>query len=283
MGKSTLLNALVGERLSIVTPKAQTTQRKLLGIYSDDTHQAVFIDTPGLVEPRYTLHRSMREEALSALDDADVVVAVVDAGFPPSAEWARTFRSTFDRPAILCLNKCDRLDPGSLAKLERSLEPDTWAGVFRVVATRDEGTSALREALAAQLPVSPPLYPIDELSSAPTREFVAEMIRETCLEELEDEVPYAIAVQIEQFKERTGSEPTFIEAILFVERDSQKGIVIGAGGRTVREIGARSREKIERFLGSAVYLELRVKVLANWRKKTRQLRVLGYRVPAEET
>ncbi len=283
VGKSTLLNAFVGERLSIVTPKAQTTQRKLLGIYSDEGHQAVFIDTPGLLEPRYKLHRSMREEALSALDDADVVVAVLDVGFEPSIEWARSFRSSFSGPALLCLNKCDRLSAPKLEELSTSLEGGGWDGVFRTTASKSDGVAPLRDAIVKRLPESPPLYPVDELSSAPVREFMAEMIRETCLEQLDEEVPYAIAVQIEQFKKRGKGKPTFIEAIIFVERESQKGIVVGAGGQTIRNIGTKARGKMERFLGERVYLELRVKVLANWRKKSHQLRVLGFRVPAEET
>lgn len=282
VGKSTLLNALVGERLSIVTPKAQTTQRKLLGIYSDDTHQAVFIDTPGLLEPRYALQRSMREEALSALDDADLVVAVVDAGFEASIEWVASFCPSIRTPKLLCINKCDRLAGPAIDALGARLGDFGWRGSFRTVASEGEGIENLRSEILATLPESPPFYPTDELSDAPVREFVAEMIRETCLEELEQEVPYSVAVQVEQFKERAGGKPTYIEAFIFVERESQKGIVVGKGGRTIRKIGSRSRAKIEAFLDGGVYLELRVKVLANWRKHANQLRVLGFRVPAEE-
>ncbi|MDH3746436.1 MAG: GTPase Era [Acidobacteriota bacterium] len=282
VGKSTLLNALVGERLSIVTPKAQTTQRRLLGIYSDDAHQAVFIDTPGLLEPRYTLQRSMREEALSALDDADLVVAVVDAGFAPSIEWAADFGATLEARKLLCINKCDRVAEPVIADLEARLGGAGWDGVFRTTAPRGEGTAELLEGILSCLPISPPYYPVEDLSTAPVREFVAELIRETCLEELDQEVPYSVAIQVEQFKERRGGKPTYIEAILFVERESQKGIVVGKGGKTIRSIGSRSRTKIESFLDQKVYLELRVKVLANWRKRAGQLRVLGFRVPAEE-
>ncbi|MDX1393455.1 MAG: GTPase Era [Gemmatimonadota bacterium] len=282
VGKSTLLNALVGERLSIVTPKAQTTRRKHLGIYSDDGHQAVFIDTPGLLEPRYTLQRSMREEALSALDDADVVVAIVDAGYEPSIDWVSEFSPAIESPKLLCINKCDRVSEGDVDVIEARTADAGWVGVVRTTGTRGEGVEALREAILAELPESPPYYPVDELSDAPVRDFVAEMVRETCLEELSQEVPYSVAVQIEQFRERAGGRPTYIEAVIFVERESQKGIVVGKGGATIRRIGSRSREKIERFLDHAVYLELRVKVLANWRKRADRLRVLGFRVPTEE-
>lgn len=283
VGKSTLLNAFLGERLAAITPKAQTTQRRLLGIYSDEVAQAVFIDTPGLLEPRYTLHRSMKEEALSALEDADLALAVADAGFAPSLEWAGEFGPSISVPKILCLNKVDRIDRVRLEALQAELEGGGWDGVYGTCATRNEGVSEVRDALLARLPESPPLYPVDELSDAPVRDIVAEMIRETCLEELADEVPYAVAIRIEEFRERGGGKPTYIEAVVYVEKESQKGIVVGAGGRTIRSLGTRSRAKIERFLGQRVYLQLRVKVLPNWRRKTRHLRVLGFRVPAEES
>ena len=282
VGKSTLLNALVGERLSIVTPKAQTTQRKLLGIYSDDAHQAIFIDTPGLLQPRYTLQRSMLEEAMSAVKDADLVVAVVDVGFPPSIDWVLSFGSSVDTPKLLCLNKCDVVSDESLLQLSKRLDSDDWEATYHTQAVKEIGVEDLRDGILARLPESPPLYPIDELSATPVREFIAEMIRETCLEQLAEEVPYSIAVQIEQFKTRKGNKPTYIEGIVYVERESQKRIVVGAGGQKIREIGVRTRTKIEQFLDHRVYLELRVKVLANWRKKSHQLRVLGFRVPAQE-
>ena len=283
VGKSTLLNALVGERLSIVTPKAQTTRRRLLGIYSDERHQAVFIDTPGLLEPRYTLQKSMREEALAALEDADVAVGVIDAGFEPSIAWAEEFADAIPCRKLLCINKCDRVTEAELDALDARFAETGWSCIMRTAASTGDGVDELRSALLSALPGSAPYYPVDELSTAPVREFVAEMIRETCLEELEQEVPYSIAVQVEEFKERGRGRPTYIEAVLYVERESQKGIVVGKGGRTIRQIGARSRAKIERFLDHDVYLELRVKVLSNWRKRAAKLRVLGFRVPAEES
>ncbi len=282
VGKSTLLNAFLGERLAAVTPRAQTTQRRLLGIHSDETSQAVFIDTPGLLEARYMLHRSMREEALSALDDADVVLAVADAGFEPSLEWAVEFGRAVRVPRILCLNKIDRIDRARLEGIRARMSGDGWDGLYATCATRSEGVREVLDAVSARLPASPPLYPVDELSDAPVRVFVAEMIRETCLEELADEVPYAVAVRIEEFRERGGGRPTYVEAVIHVEKESQKGIVVGAGGRMIRKLGTRSRAKIERFLGQRVYLRLRVKVLPNWRRKTHHLRVLGFRVPAQE-
>ena len=282
VGKSTLLNAFLGERLAAVTPRAQTTQRRLLGIYSGDTAQAVFIDTPGVLKPRYALHRSMREEALSALGDADVVLAVVDAGFPASLEWALDFGGSGDAPRVLSVNKIDRVDVTVRDAVSARFANRGWDAVHATSARSGEGVRELLAALAAQLPESPPLYPVEDLSDAPVRHFVAEMIRETCLEELKDEVPYAAAVVVEEFRERGRGRPTYIEALIHVERDSQKGIVVGAGGRTIRTLGVRSRRKIEHFLGRRVYLRLRVRVLPNWRRKTHHLKVLGYRVPAQE-
>lgn len=282
VGKSTLLNAFLGERIGIVTHKAQTTRRRLLGICSRPSFQAVFIDTPGLLDPRNPLQRAMRAEALSTLEDADVVLAVVDAGFRPSIEWAEGFAEAADGARLLCLNKVDRVGPAEADRLVEDLRAAGWGEVYRASADRGDGVAALLEAVARALPESPPLYPVDELSDAPVREFVAEMIRETCLEVLEEEVPYAVAVRVEEFRERGGDRPTYIEARLYVERESQKGIVVGAGGRTIRRIGSRSRGKIERFLEQRVFLRLRVKVLANWRRNTRHLRLLGFRVPSEE-
>ena len=282
VGKSTLLNALVGERLSIITPKAQTTQRKLRAIYSNDSHQAVFIDTPGIMEPRYTLQRSMHEEAMSAIEDADVIVAVIDVGFSPSIEWGISFNPSSGKPKILCFNKCDRISKKELVALRERFADLGWEDIYTTDAVKEVGIKPLRSGILAQLPDSAPLYPVDELSDTPVREFIAEMIRETCLEELVEEVPYSIAVQVEQFKERRRGKPTYIEAVVYVERESQKGIVVGTGGTMIRKIGTRTRVKIEKFLEQRVYLELRVKVLPNWRKKTHQLRVLGFRVPTQE-
>lgn len=276
VGKSTLVNGLVGRRLSIVTPKAQTTRRRLLGIYSDEDRQAVFVDTPGLLEPRYLLQEAMKMEAEAALEEADVVTYVVDAGFEPSLEAARRFRASGPRPAILCLNKMDRVDPEDRDELEASFRGEAWDVVVPTIATEGRGIERLREAILSRLPASPPYYPVDDLSSAPLRFFAEEFVREACFEELEEEVPYSVAVQVEEFRE--DEEPLFIGATLFVERPSQKGIVIGRGGRMIRRIGTSAREKIEAFLDRRIYLDLRVKVLKKWRKRADELAGLGFHI-----
>lgn len=278
VGKSTLLNALVGERLSIVTPKAQTTRTRLLGIYSDDAHQVVFVDTPGLLEPRYLLHEAMQEEAARARAEADVVLYVVDVGWDPSIEHAAAYHAPRGVPGLLCLHKSDRRASGALVRLRRTVAHEArWVSVHETSARTGQGVAELRDAILALLPLGPPLYPLDEVAAAPVRFFAAELIRETCFEELGEEVPYSVAVEVEEYRE--SQEPLYIGAVIHVERESQKGIVIGKGGKTIRHIGIRARRKIESFLGRRIYLELRVKVMANWRRQRGRLKLLGYFPP----
>jgi GTP-binding protein Era len=279
VGKSTLLNALIGERLSIVTRKPQTTRQRLLGIYSDERHQAVFVDTPGLLEPRYALHESMRAEAERARTDADVLVYVVDVGWTRSVEHAEAFLPVRDVPSILCLNKADRVGDEDLAAIEDRLTGgERWHLAIATVATRGQGIEALRLAIIELLPESPPLYPVDEIATAPVRFFAAELIRETCFEELSEEIPYATAVEIDTFRE--SADPVFISAFIYVERESQKGIVIGRGGSMIKDIGRKSRLKIENLIDRPVFLDLRVKVMANWRRRPGRLKLLGYNLPS---
>lgn len=277
VGKSTLLNRLVGADLGIVTPKPQTTRRRLRAIYSDGDHQAIFVDTPGLVEPRYRLHEAMREDALRALRDADVRVWVVDADFGPSVEAALEFEAPDPEADLIALNKVDRVGEGRREELEARLADEGWTEVVPTVATEGRGVDRLRDEVLRRLPESPPLYPDDQLATAPVRRFAAEFVREACFRALEEEVPYCVAVSVEEYRE--SEEPLYIAANVFVERPSQKGIVIGQGGRMIRRIGASARERIEAFVGRKVYLDLRVKVLPKWRKKQGELVRLGLEAP----
>jgi GTP-binding protein Era len=278
VGKSTLLNQLIGERLSIVTHKAQTTRQRLLGIYSDDLHQAVFVDTPGVLEPRYALHESMQAEIARARTDADVLLYVVDLGFESSLEHARRFSPSTGIPSIMCLNKADRVGKTELSAIEAELgHGSEWHSVIVTQATAGRGVDQLRTTILDLLPLSPPLYPVDEIAAAPVRFFAAELIRETCFEELAEEVPYATAVEIETFRE--ADDPVYIEAMIYIERDSQKGIVIGKGGSMIKSIGRKARVKIERLIERPVYLDLRVKVMPNWRRRPGRLKLLGYDLP----
>lgn len=279
VGKSTLLNRLVGAELGIVTPKAQTTRRRTVGIYTDEVHQAVFVDTPGILEPRYLLQEAMLAEAERSLEGADVPVYVVDAGYPPSIGAAVSSSLPGRFPAVLCLNKVDRVDPARRVEIADRLREAGWDAVVPVRAPDGEGVDRLREEVLRRLPPSPPYYPGDQLAAAPVREFVEEFIREACFVELDQEVPYSVAVQVEQYRE--DDEPVYISAVIFVERDSQKGIVIGAGGRQIRAIGGRARARIEDFVGEQVYLDLWVKVLPKWRKKESRLARFGFRASTE--
>ncbi len=282
VGKSTLLNALIGERLSIVTPRAQTTRERVLGIYTDERAQLVFVDTPGLLEPRYLLQRAMLEEALTAVREADLVLLLLDATRPdelPPADALVELQAR--RPALfVVVNKVDAAEAPAVHKLA------DWAGVTlgrparSIAAATGEGVPALREALVAALPASPFLYPEDEIAAQPVRFFVAELIRETIFEQYEEEIPYATVVRIEEFRE--AESPIYIRATVYVERTSQKGILLGRGGGAIRALGAAARAKVEAFVGGHVFLDLWVKVLPGWRKKRSTLEYLGYPVPTEE-
>jgi len=281
VGKSTLLNALTGETLSIVTPRAQTTRERVLGIYSDEQAQLVFVDTPGLLEPSYLFQRSMLEEALDAVRDADLVLLLLDATRPedrPGAEILRLLASRGDAlfPAV---NKVDAAEVAAVDSLAAWAQDTFGRAVHRISAKAGEGVEALRADLVAALPMSPFLYPADEIAVQPVRFFVAEFVRETIFEQYEEEIPYSTVVRIEEFRE--AADPVYIRATVYVERASQKGILLGRSGTGIRALGSVSRAKIEAFLGQRVYLDLWVKVLPDWRRKRSSLQYLGYRMPAE--
>jgi GTP-binding protein Era len=271
VGKSTLLNRIVGQKLSITSPKPQSTRDRVVGIYTSDDSQMVILDTPGLLSPGYLLQQAMRSTALRALDEADVIVYLADAteGKPPSLAEAAGLASPPRAPVITVLNKSDAI-PAS--------RRDEAAGeeVVYVSALTGDGIPELMARVARQLPESPFLYPEEDISTQPVRFFVAEMVRETVLEQLHDEVPYAVAVQVEEFREERS--PLYIRAVIYVERDSQKAIIIGSKGAQIRSIGEAARKKIEVFVGTKVYLDLWVKVLANWRKNPGSLSRFGYQL-----
>jgi len=271
-GKSTLLNRIVGQKLSITSPKPQSTRDRVVGIYTKDDAQMVILDTPGLLNPGYLLQQSMRSTALSALDEADVIVYLADAteGKPPSLAEAADLSSPPRAPVITVLNKSDAI-PAS-----RRDEAGAGEDVVHISALTGDGIPELMARIARHLPESPFLYPEDDISTQPVRFFVAELVRETVLEQLHDEVPYAVAVQVEEFRE--GRSPLYIRAVIYVERDSQKAIIIGSKGGQIRGIGEAARKKIEAFLGDRVYLDLWVKVLANWRKNPGSLSRFGYQL-----
>jgi GTP-binding protein Era len=274
-GKSTLLNRVVGEKLAITSPKPQSTRDRVVGIRTEDGVQMVFFDTPGLLEPRYALHAAMRATAQEALRDADVIVYLADAsdGPPPPLTDAAGLAAPPSAPVVFVLNKVDAVSEGQRADFAERM-PDAQ----QISALTGDGVDALVAHLGRMLPVSPFLYPEDELSTQSVRFFVSELIRETALEQLGEEVPYSLACEIDEFRE--AASPVYIRAVLFVERESQKGIVIGARGVRLRDIGRVARGKIEALIGAPVYLDLWVKVLPNWRRDERALRRFGYTTPA---
>jgi GTP-binding protein Era len=272
-GKSTLLNRIIGEKLAIVSEKPQSTRDRIVGIHTTDDVQMVVLDTPGLLNPRYELHRAMRTTALRALADADIIVYLADATerAPVPLAEAAELESPPRAPVLTVMNKVDAIRPVERRELEEAVPQARF-----VSALSGEGVDALLAELEAALPEGPFLYPEDEISTAPVRFFVAELVRETALEQLDEELPYSVACEVEEFRE--GQTPLYIRTVLYVERESQKRILIGAGGHRIREIGRIARSKVEKFVGSNVYLDLWVKVLPNWRKSDRALRRFGYRL-----
>jgi GTP-binding protein Era len=275
-GKSTLLNRVVGQKLSIVSAKPQSTRDRIVGIRTEDDVQMIILDTPGLLDPAYPLQRAMRAASLDALAEADVIVYVIDANEheAPQLEQAAGLNEPLKAPVLHALNKIDAITSGRRLQLA-SEYPEAYA----ISALTGEGVDALLARVADALPESPFLYPADEISTQAVRFFVSELIRETALEQLEDEVPYSVACEVQEYREERS--PIYIRAVIYVERESQKRILIGARGERIREIGRASRTKIEELVGAAVYLDLWVKVLSNWRKNVDALRRLGYRLPKE--
>jgi GTP-binding protein Era len=276
-GKSTFLNRVVGQKLSIVSPKPQSTRDRIVGIVTDDDTQMIVYDTPGLLNPRYALHRAMRGTALNALADADVVIYLADAaaGPAPSLADAAELSSPPRAPVLTVYNKVDTISSDVRQRLAAAT-PDA-----RFISALDgEGVTELVAEARRALPESPFLYDPEDISTQTLRFFAAELVRESALEQLDEEVPYSLACEIEEFREtRT---PVYIRAVLYVERETQKHILIGAKGARIKEIGRVARMKIEGLIEQKVYLDLWVKVLANWRKNTGALARFGYRIPEEK-
>jgi GTP-binding protein Era len=275
-GKSTLLNRLIGQKLSIVSPKPQSTRDRVVGILTEGDAQMVLLDTPGLLDPQYELQRAMRAVARAAIEDADAILQLVDATEPHVDSLREVAGLSADpaAPVIVAFNKIDRLKAAARDALAAA-----HPGAALISAANGDGVHNLLDRLGALLPESPFFYDADDVSTQHLRYFVAELVRETALEQLEDEVPYSVAVQVEEFRE--DPSPVYIRAVVYLERDSQKRIFIGAGGRKIRDIGKAARVKIEQLIGTPAYLDLWVKVLPNWRKDPGALERLGYTTPQD--
>ncbi len=282
VGKSTLMNALLGQKLSIVTPKPQTTRHKVLGILSTAESQIIFLDTPGIITPKYLLQEVMMEYASSAIKDADVVLFMIDATKqqPDSADSdARAFAKLKDlhKPAFLIINKVDVIaKPNLLPMIASYSKAFPFKEIFPISALRNDGTPGLIAAIVQHLPQHEPFYQLDIVSERNERFFVAEIIREKIFLATKEEVPYSATVDVVEFKEREKGK-TFISAEIYVERDSQKGILIGRKGEMLKRIGAAARKDVETFLGGPVFLELHVRVKKEWREDKSLLAKLGYR------
>lgn len=283
VGKSTLLNALVGEKLSIVSARAQTTRERVTGILTRGSTQIVFLDTPGLLEPSYLLQEWMLEQALRALADADVVLLLLDAGRPdelPSEDVIARLRAA--PSVVVAINKIDSSRRDACVRLESWVAETLPAAESHHVSALDRtGLAELLMSLESRVPESPFFFPEDDIAIQPVRFFVAELIRETLFETLREEVPYSTAVQVEEFRE--ADRPVYIRATIYVERESQKGIVVGSAGAGIRTLGAVSRRKIESFLDTPVYLDLWVKAKPGWRRKKSGLEELGYERRRDDT
>lgn len=277
VGKSTLMNDLVGERLSIITSKAQTTRHRIMGIVNTDDYQIVFSDTPGVLKPKYKLQQSMLDFSTGALTDADVLVYVTDVVEDPSKNADFVEKVAREKvPVLLVINKIDLLkDQAELEALVerwRSLLPN--AEVFPVSAKERFNVVNLMNRIVALLPESEPYFGKDALTDKPARFFVTEIIREKILLNYEKEIPYSIEVIVEKFEETETS--IHIMAVIYVERESQKGILIGHGGSKLKKVGIEARKEIETFFGKKVDLRTFVKVEPNWRNRESKLKAFGY-------
>jgi len=275
VGKSTLMNALVGERLSIITPKAQTTRHRIMGILSGEDYQVIYSDTPGVIDPRYKLQRAMMAAVYTALDDADVILLVTEPGNNFSQEEILLKIKLITKPVILIINK---IDLSNMEMVEEEVVKWTTAmpnaTVLPVSALHKANLDQVFRAILRSLPESPAFYPKDELTDRSQRFFVSEIIREKILLNYSQEIPYSTEVRVDSFNEE--EHVTHITATIYVTRESQKGILIGHHGSAIKKLGIDARKDIEAFLGMHIFLELRVKVAKEWREDDRTLRRFGY-------
>jgi GTPase len=280
VGKSTLINALLGQKIAAVSPRPQTTRQRQLGILTLAEGQIVFMDTPGIHLAHHALGRAMNVIAQESLQEADAVVWIVDASQPPTEEdvliAVQLKKQPAGQPLLLALNKIDLMEGD-----QRSKHAQEFSGLvehplpFQISAKSGVGLPELQAAILERLPVGEPFYAADQVTDFYERQIAADLIREAALENLRDEVPHAIAVRVDEYKERE-SQAAYVAATVFVEKESQKGIIIGRGGEMLKRIGTQARQSIEEMNGRKVFLELRVKVSKNWRNDAQMLRQMGF-------
>ena len=282
VGKSSLLNALLGQKLSIITAKPQTTRKRILGILSEENFQIVFLDTPGILSPSYLLQEKMMEDVDASVKDADVIVLIIDVFEDPQGdillnhEFVKKFVASSKKPKLMLINKVDMLNQEKVTGLIKHFEKqELFEEVIPVSATADFNIQRVLEEIIRFLPDGPKLFPDDQVTDANERFFVSELIREKILELYQDEIPYSCEVLIADYKERE-EKKDFISAEIVVERDTQKAIIIGKGGTAIKKLGQVARKSIEDFLQKEIFLELRVKVRKKWRSDENLLTSFGY-------
>lgn len=274
-GKSTLMNALVGEKLSIITSKAQTTRHRIMGIVNGEDFQIVYSDTPGIVKPHYKLHESMMKFVNTALEDADIFLLVTEKSDDQLQEEYLQKINGSGKPVIIAVNKVDlQTQDEALAQVRMWEEKMPGATVIPVSALHRFNLDRVFDVLLDKLPVSPPYYPKDELTDRSMRFFVSEIIREKILLYFKQEIPYSVEVSVDEYKEKENI--THISSTIYVSRESQKAIIIGHQGKSIKGLGMAARKDIEEFIDQKVYLELRVKVSKDWRDDQQQLKRFGY-------
>jgi GTPase len=274
-GKSTLLNALIGEKLAIVSPKVQTTRHRIKGILNNKDYQIIFSDTPGIIEPKYKLHEKMMAAVKSSLEDADVALLIVD--IKDNLEEANEIFSSLSlkAPAIVVLNKTDLVNKETVDKAVAFFSEKKYCKkVVEISALKNKGIQQLVDAIISLLPEGEPFYNDDNLSDLPMKFFVSELIREKIFYLYQEEIPYHTTVLVQEFKEK--STLTKITADIIVQRETQKGIILGEGGKMIKQLGTLARKDIEEFIGGKVFLELFVKVRPKWRDNEIHLREYGY-------
>lgn len=278
-GKSTLLNALMGKKLAIASPTAQTTRHRFRAVHTTDTHQMIIVDTPGVHKPHDTLGEELNTTALKSLDGIDVVTFLLDSSAPfgKGDEWIIEQLKSFNMPKVLVLSKIDLVTPEQLEEQRfKAVSAGDWSDVVELSSTTGQNLDLFSSTIEKYLPVGPLWFPTDMETDQPVEVIIAEFIREKILLTMHDEVPHAVGVVVEDMEYNRRKNIERIYASVYVERDSQKGIIIGKGGNAIKEIGSQARKDLETLLGKKVFLDLQVKVRKNWRRDLNQIRRFGY-------
>ncbi|MEO0102136.1 MAG: GTPase Era [candidate division WOR-3 bacterium] len=278
VGKSTILNALLKYKLSAISPKPQTTRHRILGILTEDDYQVLFLDSPGILTPKYPLQELMIKEIEGIIDDSDLLLFIASADGPPDEEEEKVLRRliTEKKPTIIVINKIDLVPKDSLLPIMADYQEMGFEDIYPISALHLIGLEELKKGIVARLPEGVPYYPPEEISDRSERFFVAEAIKEAIFTLYGEEIPYATTVEIDEFKERERGKD-YIRAIIYVEKPSQKKIIIGEGGKAIKKLGSLARKNIETFLHKGVYLELWVKVQEGWRKDINFIKEKVYR------